>query len=88
VIAPPSAPVGGPPGAGGGGGGGGGGAARFVPFVSAPVVAQSDLPALARMQLREIQREARAAASSQGTAMIRAHWSDLADRVSAILDPK
>lgn len=84
VIAPPSAPTGGAP----GGGGGGGGAARFVPFVSAPVVAQSDLPALARVQLREIQREARAAAAGQSTTTIRAHWSDLADRVTAILDPK
>jgi hypothetical protein len=87
VLAPPSAPMGGPPG-GGGGGGGGGGAARYVPFVSAPVVAQSDLPALARLQLREIQREARVATSGQASTTIRAHWSDLADRVTAILDPK
>ena len=85
LVSPPTAPTAGPP---GGGGGGGGAAARFTPFVTAPVLAQSDLPALARLQLREIQRDARAAAvSSTGTAH-RAHWSDIADRVSAILEPK
>ncbi len=66
------------------GAGGGGAAQRAVPFVTAPSLAQSDLPAMARMQLREIQREARAAVG----ATARAHWSDIADRVTAILEPR
>jgi hypothetical protein len=84
LVAPPTAPTAGPP----GGGGGGGAAARFTPFVTAPVLAQSDLPALARRQLREIQRDARAAALASAGTTSRAHWSDIADRVTAILEPK
>jgi hypothetical protein len=56
--------------------------------VTAPVLAQSDLPALARLQLREIQRDARAAALASAGTTSRAHWSDIADRVTAILEPK
>ena len=82
LLSPPA-----PPAATGGGGGGGGGAARFVPFVSAPNVVQSDLPALARAQLREIQRDARAFAATASPAA-RAHWLDVVDRVTAMLDPK
>jgi hypothetical protein len=79
LLSPPTPTV--------GAGGGGGGAARFVPFVSAPNVVQSDLPALARVQLREILREARAFAAT-GSPAARAHWLDVADRVTAILNPK
>ena len=61
--------------------------ARALPFVTAPNVPQSDLPALARAQLREIQRDARASAAT-GNSVSRAHWGDLADRVTAILEPK
>ena len=82
LLSPPA-----PPAAAGAGGGGGGGAARFVPFVSAPNVVQSDLPALARAQLREILRDARAFAATASPAA-RAHWLDVADRVTAILNPK
>jgi hypothetical protein len=84
LVSPPTAPTAGPP----GGGGGGGAGARFTPFVTAPVLAQSDLPALARLQLREIQRDARAAALASAGTTSRAHWSDIADRVTAILEPK
>jgi hypothetical protein len=56
--------------------------------VTAPVLAQSDLPALARLQLREIQRDARTAAVASAGTTSRAHWSDIADRVTAILEPK
>jgi len=70
------------------GAGGGGAAQRAVPFVTAPSLAQSDLPAMARMQLREIQREARASARAAVGATARAHWSDIADRVTAILEPR
>ncbi len=67
---------------------GGGAPGRPTPFVTAPNVPQSDLPALARAQLREIQREARTSAASATGAVERAHWNDIADRVGAILNPK
>ena len=62
--------------------------AQPIPFVTAPNVAQSDLPALARAQLRDIQREARAAAASSPEAVERAHWNDVVDRVAQILELK
>jgi hypothetical protein len=55
--------------------------------VTAPSLPQSDLPALARMQLREIQREARAAATSARSATARAHWADIVERVTKMLEP-
>lgn len=67
---------------------GGGAPGRPTPFVTAPNVPQSDLPALARAQLREIQRDARASAASAAGAVERAHWNDIVDRVGAILNPK
>jgi hypothetical protein len=75
LPAPPTAAA---PAAGGGG--------RPTPFVTAPNLAQSDLPALARAQLREIQREARASAQSASTATARAHWADIAERIASVLD--
>jgi hypothetical protein len=86
LINPP-APVAGAGGQ-GGGGGGGGGPTRPIPFVTPPNLPQSDLPALARAQLREIQREARVAATGSANATARAHWSDIADRITAMLEPK
>jgi hypothetical protein len=77
LITPPAPPTGGP----------GGGATRQIPFVTPPNVVQSDLPALARAQLREIQREARASATAATGPMARAHWNDIVDRVTQILDP-
>jgi hypothetical protein len=38
--------------------------------------------------LRDIQREAKAAAASAQGAVMRAHWADVADRVDAILKVK
>ncbi len=81
--APAAAGAGGP-----GGGGGGGGPQRAIPFVTAPNLAQSDLPAFARAQVREIGRDARAMASSATGATAKAHWSDVADRTTKILDPR
>ncbi len=80
LIKPPAAPAATP-------GGGFGGPARYAPFVTAPTVPLSDLPALARQQLREVQREATASAAT-ATGTNRAHWQDLSDRVRAILDPR
>jgi hypothetical protein len=71
----------------GGPGGGAGGPPRYTPFVTAPNVPASDLPALARAQLRALRQDAAARArSSTGTAQ--AHWEDLGDRIRAILDPR
>jgi hypothetical protein len=61
---------------------------RPIPFVTAPNVPLSDLPALARAQLREIHREARASATVARSAVERAHWADVVDRVTEILEPK
>ena len=62
--------------------------ARPLPFVTAPNIVQSDLPALARAQLREIQRDSRLSATLASSAMLRAHWGDVADRVTLILETK
>ena len=59
------------------------------PFVAPPNLSRSDLPALARAQLRQIRDEARrsAAAPSQNTTA-RAHWQDIVDRVDDVLEAK
>ncbi len=86
LIAPPPAPAG--PGAGGPGGGpGSGGPPRYTPFVTAPSIPVSDLPALARQQLRELRRDVTTRARSS-TGVTQAHWEDLADRMRAILEPR
>jgi Met-zincin len=80
LIAPPTA-------APGAGAGGGGNAQRFTPFVTAPSVPLSDLPALARQELRAVQRDATVnATSTTGTAQ--AHWRDIVERVRAVLEPR
>jgi hypothetical protein len=62
--------------------------APAAPFVAAPNLAQSDLPALARAQLRAIQSQARAAATAATATVVKAHWSDIVDRAGAILEPR
>ena len=84
LIAPPTATTG----AGGAAGFGGGQNARFTPFVTAPNVPQSDLPALARAQLRALQREARTLAAMSTTPAQKAHWVDIGERATAMLDPR
>ncbi len=88
LINPPSAAAGGPGGGPGVGPGGGGQPPRIVPFVTAPNVPLSDLPAMARAQLRDIQREARASALSGATATAKAHWVDIAERIERSLATK
>ena len=61
--------------------------ARNIPFVTAPNVPLGNLPALARQQLRDIRRDASAAAAALATAMDRAHWNDIVDRTEKILNP-
>ena len=58
------------------------------PFLAAVNLAQSDLPALARAQLRAIKAQAQAAAAAATSATMKAHWMDVADRISEILDAK
>ena len=58
------------------------------PFLAAVNLAQSDLPALARAQLRAIQSQAKTAATTATNATIKAHWDDVADRVAEILSAK
>jgi hypothetical protein len=79
IVNPPAAPAGAAP---------AGAPGRPTPFLTVPAVQTTDLPALARAQLREIQREARASSTTAATAIDRAHWSDLVDRITEILDPK
>ncbi len=58
------------------------------PFLTQPNVARTDLPALARAQLRDIRDlSKRNAASAQGL-VAKAHWQDLADRVDGVFDKK
>jgi hypothetical protein len=59
-----------------------------APFMAPVVLAQSDLPALARAQLRQIQIQARSAGAAATNAVIKAHWLDIADRIAAILEAK
>jgi mRNA-degrading endonuclease toxin of MazEF toxin-antitoxin module len=58
------------------------------PFLAAVNLAQSDLPALARAQLRAIQTAAKAAAGTATTPVLKAHWSDIADRIAEALEPR
>lgn len=81
LMTPPAPAAGGP------GGGAGAAANRQIPFVTAPNIMQSDLPALARAQLREIQREARTSATTATGTIARAHWHDIVDRITQILEP-
>lgn len=79
IIAPPSAPAATP--------GGAPPAARALPpILQAPNVPRSDLPAIARAQLRTIRDAARRGATSS-TGVARAHWQDVVDRIAAILEP-
>ena len=58
------------------------------PLLLPPNVQRSDIPALARRELRTIQAEARRAATGTTAGVARAHWLDVADRIDAILDPR
>ena len=86
LVAPPAPASAAAPGA--GGGGGGGAPPRPAPFVTPATLVLSDLPAMARMQLRDIQRDARVRANGTADVTARAHWNDVADRITQILEPK
>ncbi|MGH7696827.1 MAG: hypothetical protein ACRENH_17690, partial [Gemmatimonadaceae bacterium] len=59
-----------------------------LPLLAPPNVQRSDIPALARRELRTIQADARRAAAASAAGVTRAHWLDVADRIDAILDPR
>jgi hypothetical protein len=71
----------------GGGGGGGGPQQPPSPLLVAPNVSRTDLPALARSELRAIQADARRAGTAAPAGVIRAHWLDVVDRVEKVLVP-
>jgi hypothetical protein len=77
-------------GAGGRGGGGGGGGAPQPPrpFAANPNLPRTDIAPLARAQLRSIQAQARTSAGTATSSVVKAHWADIADRVTAILEPR
>lgn len=81
IINPPAAPAAAQ---------GGGAPAGFTPFPysAAPNVPRSDLPALARLQLKQIRDEARRNTATAAGAVAKAHWDDLASRVDDILEAK
>ncbi len=83
LVEPPEPPQG----SGGQGGGGGGPQQPPSPLLVAPNVPRTDLPALARSQLRAIQADARRAAGTASSAVVRAHWQDVVDRVEKVLSP-
>jgi hypothetical protein len=81
IVNPPAAPPAAAP--------AGAAPAPPAPFLAPVNLAQSDLPALARAQLRAIQSMAKAATTSNAmNATLRAHWMDISDRISEILDAK
>jgi hypothetical protein len=87
LVTPPT-----PAPAGAGGQGGGGQQNPNAPpppaLLLQPDVPRSDLPALARGELRAIRSQARAAASTAPNAMARAHWADVVDRIDIALDTR
>ena len=84
LINPPSPPTGGGP----GGGGAGGPPQPPRPYLATPNVPRSDLPALARSQVRSIREDARRAATAAPAGLVRAHWQDITDRADEILEPQ
>jgi hypothetical protein len=60
---------------------------RLPTILQPPNVPRSDLPAVARAQLRIIRDAARRGAAST-SGVTRAHWLDVADRVGMILEPR
>ncbi|MEW5916894.1 MAG: zinc-dependent metalloprotease [Gemmatimonadota bacterium] len=85
IVNPPPLPA-----AAQGGPGGQGGPPQqpALPLMVQPNVQRSDIPALARRELRAIHVDARRAATSAPAGVARAHWQDISDRIDAILNPR
>lgn len=60
---------------------------QLPPLLQPVNVQRTDLPALARLQLRAIRAEARSKAAAAGGVQ-RAHWLDIAERAERVLEPK
>jgi hypothetical protein len=65
-----------------------GGANTPPPFLAPLNLAQSDVPALSRAQLKTIQTQARAAAAAATNATLRAHWQDIDAKIANTLSVK
>jgi hypothetical protein len=83
IVTPPAPATGGP-----GGGQGGGGGTPPSPLVAPLNVQRSDLPALARSELRTVRAQAQAFASRAPAGVQRAHWQDVVARIDLILEPR
>ncbi len=59
-----------------------------APFLAPVNLAQSDLPALARAQLRAIQAQAKASVATATNPTMKAHWTDIADRIEELFNKK
>ena len=79
LLNPPATPA--------GGGGFGGGQSPPTALVAAPNLGRSDIVALARAQVRQIREESDRAASATNDIVLRAHWQDISDRATGILEP-
>jgi hypothetical protein len=84
LISPPAPPAN----TGAQGQGAGGPPPNPGPLLAAPNVPRTDLPALARSQVRSIREDARRAAAAAPGGMAKAHWQDIADRADQILEPR
>jgi len=80
LVSPPAPPA-------GGGQGGRPSSPPPSPLVAPLNVERSDLPALARAELRAIRTVAQGNASAAPAGVQRAHWADIVARVDEILDP-
>ena len=56
-------------------------------LLAVPNVLRSDLPALARSELRAIRDDARRLGAASRAGVTRAHWQDVVARIDGILDP-
>jgi hypothetical protein len=85
MISPPPPP---PAGGAQGQGGPAGPPPPPPPLLGAPNVPRTDLPALARSQVRAIRDDARRAAAAAPAGIVKAHWQDIADRADDVLEPR
>jgi hypothetical protein len=68
-------------------GGGFGGGGPSSPLLAAPNLERSDIVALAKAQVRQLQQQADSRAGTAPAGIARAHWRDLSERAAKILDP-
>jgi hypothetical protein len=86
ILTPPTPPT--PPAGGGPPSPAGPGGPPPSPLLAPLNVPRSDLPALARSELRMVRDLARRAAVAAPAGVARAHWEDIAARIDRILEPR